>query len=263
MAKGKRRYGDFCWISLMTPAFDRASSFFQKLFAWTYEEWIPGGRMVLVDDLPAGMLMDLAKCLPGATATIDVMIKVEDADAVVARVNTLGGRAEPAFDAMGNGRMAMCTDPTGADFSVWQPLSKDGVECDTEAHGAPTWFELLTDDPERAVRFYTELFGWEAVTEQPAPGMTYTLLKHGGVRIAGAMRFMPDTMGAIAKIPPHWGTYFAVRNTDETVRLAEEHGAEICVAPHDIPKVGRFSLMKSPQGVPFHVIQFFPQFFPR
>ena len=30
----------------------------------------------------------------------------------------------------------------------------------------------------------------QAVSEQPAPGMTYTILKHGGVAIAGAMRFL-------------------------------------------------------------------------
>lgn len=259
MTRGKRRYGDFCWINLMTPELESAASFFQKLFGWTYAEGIPGGRLIMVDGKAAGALMDLAKCMPGAQAEIGVMIKVEDADAMVARVNALGGRAEPAFDAMGNGRMVMCTDPTGASFDLWQPLSKEGTDCDSEAHGAPTWFELLTDDPERAVRFYAELFGWQAVADEPAPGMTYTILKHGGAAIAGAMRFLPDKMGAIAKIPPHWGTYFAVRNTDDTVRQAKEQGAEICVAPHDIPGVGRFSLMKSPQGVPFHVIQFLPR----
>lgn len=259
MTKGKRSYGDFCWINLMTPEIDRAASFFQKLFGWTYAEGVPGGQLILVDELPAGTIMDLSQCLPGAQAVIDVMIKVEDADAAVARINTLGGRSEPAFDVMNNGRMAMCSDPTGADFSLWQPLSKDGTECDTKVHGAPTWFELVTDDPERAVRFYTELFGWQAVAQQPAPGMTYTVLSHGGTSIAGAMRSLPDKLGSLAKLPPHWGTYFAVRNTDDTVRLAKDLGAEICVTPHDIPDVGRFSLMKSPQGVPFHVIQFLPR----
>lgn len=259
MTQGTRRYGDFCWISLMTPDPDRAASFFQKLFGWSYSEAVPGGRLIHVDGRMAGMLMDLAKCLPGAEAGIDVMIKVADAEALVARINALGGRAEPAFDVMDNGRMAMCWDPTGGHFNLWQPRAKDGAECDPGAPGAPTWFELLTDDPERAVRFYTELFGWQAVAQQPAPGMTYTIFKHGGTDIAGAMRFMPDKMGSIAKIPPHWGTYFAVRNTDDTVRLAKEQGAEVCVAPHDIPEVGRFALLKSPQGVPFHVITFLPR----
>jgi predicted enzyme related to lactoylglutathione lyase len=252
MTTGNRKFHDFCWINLMTPDLERAAAFYQRIFGWTYAEGVPGGHVILVDGLAAGALMDLAKCPPGIPPCIGVMIKVESADAAVGRVNALGGRAEPAFDVMGNGRMATCKDPNGGVFNVWQPLSKDGTACDSRAHGAPTWFETLTTDADRAVKFYTELFGWKSRAEQPAPGMTYTVLSLGEVEVAGAMRFMPDKMG---NIPPHWATYFAVKNADETVRLAKELGAELCVGPHDIPKVGPFALMKSPQGVPFHVLQ--------
>ncbi len=255
MAKGKRRVHDFCWINVMTPELDDAASFFQQVLGWDYGEGIPGGHVIQVEGLAAGALMDLAQCPPGIPPVIGVMIKVENADATVARVNALGGRAEPAIDVMGNGRMASCTDPTGAIFNIWQPLAKDGAECEPCVHGAPTWFELLTTDPESAVEFYTELFGWSAVAEYPAPGMTYTVFHHGGAQIAGAMRFMPEMLGSV---PPHWGTYFTVRGADETVELAKQSHAELCFGPHDIPNVGRFALLKSPQGVPFHVLQHAP-----
>lgn len=253
MAKGKRRFHDFNWINLMTPELERAASFYASVLGWTYGDGVPRGKLILVDGLPAGALMDLAACPPGLPASIGVMIKVEDADAAVARVNALGGQAGPAFDVLENGRMAMCKDPCGGVFNVWQPLSKDGAECDSHAHGAPSWFETLTTDVDAAVRFYTELFGWQTAVEQPTPGAPYTVFKHGGVPIAGAMRFDADKMGGI---PPHWATYFAVDDTDGVVRLAKEHGATICLGPLDIPKVGRFALMKSPQGVPFHVLQY-------
>jgi hypothetical protein len=253
MAKGKRRFHDFNWINVMTPELDRAASFFKTVLGWTYAEAGPGRRQILVDGLEAGALFDLTACPPGLQPSIGVLIKVESADAMVARVNALGGHAEPAIDVAQRGRMAKCQDPNGGVFSVWQPLSKDGAECDSHAHGAPTWFETLTTDVDRAVAFYTQLFGWQALVEKPAPDMTYTVFQLGGEPIAGAMRFAPDKMGGI---PPHWATYFAVNDTDDTVRIAKENGATLCVGPHDIPKVGRFALMKSPQGVPFHVLQY-------
>lgn len=252
MATGTRRVHDFCWVNVMTPHLDDAASFFKRILGWSYGELIPGGHVIQVDGLAAGALMDLAQCPPGIPPVIGVMIKVENADATVARVNALGGSAEPVIDVMGNGRMASCTDPTGAIFNIWQPLTKDGAECEPCAHGAPTWFELQTTDPESAVRFYTELFGWTAETEHPAPGMTYTVFQLDGVQIAGAMRLMPEMLG---KVPSHWGTYFTVRGTDEAVQLAQQSNGKLCFGPHDIPNVGRFALLKSPQGVSFHVLQ--------
>lgn len=255
MAIGKRRFHDFCWINVMTPQLGQAASFFQQVLGWKYGEGIPGGHVIQVEGLAAGALMDLAQCPPGIPPVIGVMIKVENADDMVARVIHLGGTAEPVWDVQGNGRMASCTDPTGAIFNIWQPLAKDGAECDACVHGAPTWFELLTTDSERAAKFYSELFGWAATTEQPAPGTTYTVFAHGGVPIAGAMCLQSEMLG---KIPPHWGTYFTVRGADETVQLAQSLDAELCFGPHDIPRVGRFALLKSPQGVSFHVLQHTP-----
>lgn len=253
MTTGKRKFHDFCFTNVITPELDRAATFFHEVLGWTYGDGIPGGKLILVDGRVAGALVDVKACPPETPPVIAVMLKVESADAAVARVNELGGHAKPAFDVLANGRMALCTDPDGASFDVWEPRAQDGAECDSFAHGAPTWFELHTTDAARAVKFYQALFGWRAVEDHPAPGMTYTILKHGEVAIGGAMRLFPDQRG---KVPPHWGTYFAVKNADETVRIAKERGAELCMGPHDIPNIGRFALLRSPQGVSFHVIQY-------
>jgi predicted enzyme related to lactoylglutathione lyase len=250
--KGTRKNHDFCWINLMTPELVPAAGFFQRVFGWQFADGIPGGYVIQVNGLGAGALMDIETCPPGYPPSIGVMVKVENAEATVARVNALGGRAESAFDVRGNGRMATCTDPNGGVFNVWQPLAKDGAECDTLAHGAPTWFETQTTDLDRAVEFYADLFGWTPRTEHPAPGMTYTVFHLGDAPIAGAMALFPDKLG---EVPSHWGTYFTVANADETVRLATSLGASLCVPPHDIPNVGRFALMKSPQGVAFHILE--------
>jgi hypothetical protein len=252
MTTGKRSVHDFCFINLMTPDAAKAKAFFAELFGWTYGEMpgVPGGALIQVEGRTAGAVMDLAACPPDVPAVIGVMVGVESADATAARVAALGGRAEPAMD-FENGSMAMCFDPNGAAFGIWQARTEHGFEHDSHAHGAPSWFETLTTDAGRAVAFYAELFGWKPQVEQ-MPGGSYTVFKLGSVPIAGTMKMPSQTAGAT----PHWGTYFAVKSVDETAKLGAKLGATVCMPPTDIPQVGRFALLTSPQGVPFHVITY-------
>lgn len=253
---GIRKVHDFCWINLVTPEASSARAFFSGVFGWTYGEMpgIPGGSLIQVEGRAAGALMDVAIAhMPKDTPpVIGVMVKVADAAATVAKVIALGGRAEPAFDVLENGRMASCTDPNGAVFGVWQPKKEVGVEADIRAHGTPTWFETITSDAGRAVKFYAELFGW-TTQERTMPGMSYTMFELDGVPIAGAMAATPEMK--MGDIPPHWGTYFAVKNADESAKRVVDLGGTLCFPVHSIPDVGRFGLCKSPQGVSFHVFE--------
>ncbi len=149
------------------------------------------------------------------------MVKVESADATVAKVTALGGKAMPAFDIMDQGRMAVCFDPNGAAFDVWQAKQGPGMSADTSQHGAPSWFETMTTDVDRAAAFYAGLFGWTPEA-MPMPGMTYTTFKLGADYVAGMMAITPE-MGAM---PPHWGTYFhrgRCRCSGEGGRRARRH----------------------------------------
>jgi predicted enzyme related to lactoylglutathione lyase len=179
------------------------------------------------------------------------MVKVDSADATVERVTSLGGRAKPAFDIMEQGRMAVCFDPNGAEFDVWEPRRSHGTDADTSHHGAPSWFETITTDVDRAAAFYVKLFGWTPEV-MPIPGMTYTTFKFGEAFVAGMMPITP----AMGTMRPHWGTYFTVTNVDESARQAEALGAKICMPLRDVPGVGRFCGLTSPQGVMFYVITY-------
>jgi predicted enzyme related to lactoylglutathione lyase len=57
-------------------------------------------------------------------------------------------------------------------------------------------------------------------------------------------------------MPPSWVTYFTVRDADQAVGEAQELGAKICVPAQDIPNIGRFAGITSPQGVTFFVMQY-------
>jgi predicted enzyme related to lactoylglutathione lyase len=255
MTTGTRRTHDFCWINLMTPAGEAARTFFAALFGWRYGEMpgVPGGALILVDGLTAGALMDLDRVHlpPGTPPSIGVMVRVDDADATVAKLGELGGHAEPVVDVLDNGRMALCTDPNGAVFGLWQPKQAGTIEADSHAHGAPSWFETVTRDSKRATVFYAKLFGW-TVESQPQAGTEYALFKLGTTPIGGALTSTP----AMGDLPAHWATYFAVNDAAESTRRGVELGATLCLPVQDIAGVGRFAVLSSPQGVVFNVLEY-------
>jgi len=248
-----RNPGEFCWINMLTPKPDEARAFFGTLLGWTYVEMPGMGHRVQIGGHDIGGLFDLAGpgTPPGTPPLIGVMVKVVSADATVERVIALGGKANPAFDIMEQGRMAVCFDPNGAEFDVWQAKKGPGMEVDPEAFGAPTWFETLTTDAARATAFYTALFGWMAGAKE-LPGFTYTEFKLGDQYVAGLMPIQPE-MGAMR---PHWGTYFAVRDIEVAARDSVRLGGTLCVPVREIPGVGKFCGLISPQGVMFYALQY-------
>ncbi|MGH9867665.1 MAG: VOC family protein [Candidatus Polarisedimenticolia bacterium] len=146
---GTRKPGEFCWINILTPKPDEARAFFGKVLGWTYTG-IPGmGHTIEVDGKSIGGLFDLAgpNTPPGTPPVIGVMVKVVSADDTVQKVNALGGKGMPAFDIMDNGRMAVCFDPQGAGFDLWEPKAKPGMEVDCRQPGAPSWFEAMPPTP--------------------------------------------------------------------------------------------------------------------
>jgi uncharacterized protein len=254
MATGIRKAGDFCWVNILTPQPPEAMEFFGKVLGWTFYEMPPYGHGVRVGGRDIGGLFDLngQNCPPGLPPVIGVMVKVDNADATVETIRALGGKADAAFDIADHGRMAVCHDPNGAAFDLWEPKTQPGTDADSSLPGAPSWSESLTTDVAKATEFYTSLFGWTAEVKH-MPGADYTVFRHGGVDIAGMMAVPhPD-------VPPHWGTYFTVNNVDEAATMAKELGGKLFIPPMDIPGIGRFCGILSPQGVRFSAIKYLPR----
>lgn len=106
---------------------------------------------------------------------------------------------------------------------------------------AIAWNELITPDPDEAMKFYSELFGW--TTERfPMPGTEYTLFKKGGQVLGGVMATpQPD-------MPPHWMNYVSVSDLEESVARATALGAILCAGPMSIGDAGRLAIIQDPQG---------------
>jgi predicted enzyme related to lactoylglutathione lyase len=253
MAKGNRKPGEFCWINMLTPQPEAAREFFGKLLRWEYDEMPGMGHLVKVGGHRVGGLFDLAspQVPPGTPPHLGVMVKVESADAIAERSVALGGKAKAGFDIADRGRMAECFDPNGAEFDLWEPKKNQGTDVDATLHGAPSWFETITSDTALAAKFYCHLFGWTA-EENVRPEFTYTSFKLDGEYVAGMMPILPR----MGEIPSHWGVYFTVEDVDETEWLAGELGAKVFIPAQDIPGVGRFCGIFSPQGVMFYAIRY-------
>jgi predicted enzyme related to lactoylglutathione lyase len=107
------------------------------------------------------------------------------------------------------------------------------------------WHELMTTDTKSAAEFYTKIVGWKT---KPWSDSYTTFMT--GARMMGGLMVIPDDakkMGA----PPSWLSYIGTPDVDETARQATSLGATILKAPTDIPNVGRFAVMKDPQGATF------------
>jgi len=117
------------------------------------------------------------------------------------------------------------------------------MKADSLKHGAFGWTELMTSDPEAAIRFYTALFGWES-EKYPMEGMDYNVLKVDGEPVGGIMLTPPEA----EEMPPFWSVYVTVDDVDAVAAEVEKLGGKLLRPPMDIPEVGRFCVVQDPQG---------------
>lgn len=252
------RPGTFSWVDLAAHDVAVAERFYTQLFGWTADrmQFGPDAGDVYVmlqkngRDAAALYAMDPTQKAQGMPSAWLSYVTVESADEAASRARVLGATVlADAFDVMDVGRMALIGDPGGAMFAAWEPGKHIGAGIMNEP-GALCWNDLAARDMEGASQFYAALFGW---TPQPMAGTPrpYTTLMNGDAPAGGGIYAMPPEM---AGTPPHWAPYFAVDDADDSVRRAEELGATVGMAPHDLPGVGRFAMLRDPQGAEFYVI---------
>src|SRR2546421_5998577 len=241
--------GSFCWDELETPDSAGAKKFYGELFGWTYEDHNMGEGMVYtmlqLNGNTVGALYQGSK--PGIPPHWTTYISTNSADESASKAGSLGGNiiAQP-FDVMDVGRMAVIQDPQGAVFCIWQKKMHAGSGVVDEPN-AFCWHELNTSDPAGAKSFYTGVFGWETKGDETQ----YTEWINGGKSIGGMMK-ITEQMGPV---PPHWLAYIQVTACDDTVEKAKSLGATALMPGMDIPDVGRFAVIKDPQGAVFAIVQ--------
>jgi uncharacterized protein len=108
------------------------------------------------------------------------------------------------------------------------------------------WYELMAEDAEAAITFYTRVFGWQACSA--GPGTDYTLLCVGATPVAGLMTIPPEACAAGAV--PSWVGYVGVGDVDAKAVEVEQDGGLLRFPGTDMPGVGRFAVVTDPAGAP-------------
>jgi predicted enzyme related to lactoylglutathione lyase len=167
------------------------------------------------------------------------------------------------------GRLALVTDPTGANLALWEPGRRKGVERVNEP-GSWNWSLLSTPDPAGAAAFYAEVFGWETDLDAPGPKL---------VRLPGYADFLeqfdpelrarhaaggvPEGFSdAVAWILPSrgaafWAVTFSVADADAAAQAAEQEGGRVVSGPTDTEWT-REVVLADPAGATFTASAFRP-----
>ncbi|MCP0913441.1 MULTISPECIES: VOC family protein [Legionella] len=107
------------------------------------------------------------------------------------------------------------------------------------------WNELATSDLQAAKDFYGNLFDWQFVDHDMGNGQTYTMIKAGGDEFAGIWEISKEKAG---HVPPHWMSYVLVRSIEESLKKAQQYGAQIQVPNTPVGDFGQFAVIIDPTG---------------
>ncbi|MGW2517259.1 VOC family protein [Streptomyces sp. NPDC001617] len=239
--------GGPCWTELGTDDLEGAKGFYAELFGWRAEtdpRQEAGGYAVahLGDAAVAALTPLYQETQPVAW---NVSFAVADADAAAREVTAAGGTVLLGpMDVFDVGRFAVAVDPTGAVFQIWQARAFPGAGV-FNAPGSLGWVELLTRAPERAVDFYTTVFGWSVDSSAH-----YTQWGIDGADFGGMVR-MDEKFPH--EVPPHWLPYFAVADVDATAATATEASGTVLMEPRSVPDGPRIAVLRDPRGAVFGV----------
>jgi predicted enzyme related to lactoylglutathione lyase len=257
-------HGSFSWAELATTNSDSAKKFYGDLFGWTYDE-IPMGpdavyTMCNLNGAEASALFKMGANMQGVPAHWQAYVAVDDVDARTAKVSQNGGSVIMGpFDVMDAGRMSIIKDPSGGTLALWQAKKHIGAKVIHDP-GAITWMELFTNNVDAAGKFYVQTIGWQTKSVDMGPHGTYTLFTKGATKANGeadnAGGMMPMRKEEIARgVPSSWLVYFAVANCDASTAKATSLGGQVIAPPSDIPNIGRFSVVRDPEGAVFALYQ--------
>jgi predicted enzyme related to lactoylglutathione lyase len=114
-------------------------------------------------------------------------------------------------------------------------------------------FEISADDPERAIKFYTDVFGWK--TEKWEGPMDYWLVTTGpddqpGINSGIAKRQDPSERVT---------NTIDVPSVDEFIKKITQAGGKVTTPKTPIESVGYFALCLDTEGNPFGIMEADPQ----
>jgi uncharacterized protein len=118
-------------------------------------------------------------------------------------------------------------------------------------------FEIPADQPERAAKFYRDLFGWDIKQYEgsAAGGMDYWMVRTVPTDAQGQPTRPGVNGGLMRRMFPGQTpvNYIAVPKVDDFVRKAERLGAKILMGKQPVPGMGWFAQMADTEGNVFAI----------
>ncbi len=179
------------------------------------------------------------------------------------RLNTLSMAFVAALGACGSPGISEQTttpEPQSPELSPATPIvaepappaaAEPAKPAATYHHGKWVWFELNTDDPEAAAKFYTELLGWKVESKEMGPTKYSAIIN--GTKELGMIQALSEEAKQ-KKTTPSWLGYISVASVDGAVAAATAGGATVMLPAMDMPGVGRFALVTDPWGASFGLV---------
>ena len=167
----------------------------------------------------------------------------------VTHIKRLGGsELSGIIDVPTVGRMQMLKDPQGAAFYIIQPTPSEERPEGAPQLGEASWHELMTTDAEAAMKFYSEVFGWQpSEVMDMGPMGKYHMFNRPVGMIGGMMNKPPE----MANVPPNWGIYFLVSDINAAVDRVKTNGGQILNGPMEVPGGDWIVNAMDPQGAAF------------
>jgi uncharacterized protein len=118
-------------------------------------------------------------------------------------------------------------------------------------------FEIPADQPERAAKFYRELFGWDIKQFEgsAAGGMEYWMVRTVPTDAQGRPTAPGVNGGLMRRMYPNQGpvNYINVESVNESLSRAEELGAKVLMGKTPVPGMGWFAQLSDTEGNVFAV----------
>ena len=123
------KHGEFCWSEIASTDLSKCRPFYENVFGWKFKaSENTGGEMEYLEfssggsEFPDAALYEMQPMMFGGTvppAHIALYVAVDNIDDSVEKAKSLGGKVVfGPYDIPHVGRMAVVTDPTGANISL-------------------------------------------------------------------------------------------------------------------------------------------------
>lgn len=243
------------WFELTSGDQDKAQGFYEKVAGWTIDasQFAEHGGYRLANAPDGDGVAGIMKPPPGMDGVPGwtIYFATDDVDAMAGQVKALGGQVHfGPMDIPHIGRFATVADPQGVTFQIMKGDSPDDSKAfrqstpgsaDTIGHGV--WIELATPDPDGALNFYGELFGWEKQGAMPMGAMgDYSFIGAGEARPGAIMS------SATTAAPARWSWYIHVADIDAAIATAKANGGDLIQGPDQIPGGDYSANLTDPEG---------------